>query len=125
MKGIKTRMSISGVPKMAKVGDTLEVYYDQGEGRPILAVTGAVGGPTPDGSSVTAHLFVEYLAIPSILSAEVKEGGVVDLAKADIIKRGDIIRELVATLLMSPESAMSLGKFLTANGKAAMKARGE
>ena len=110
---------------MAKVGDTVEVYYEQGENRPILAVNGAFGGLTPDQANVTAHLYVEYVAVPSILSTEVKEGGVVNLSKADTIKRGDITRELVATLLMSPESAVSLGKFLSDSGKAGIKARGE
>ena len=110
---------------MAKVGDTVEVYYERGDDRPILAVNGAYGGPTPDGVSITAHLYAEYMAVPSILSVEVKEGGLVDLSKADTIKRGDITREVVATLLMSPESALSLGKFLTNHGKAAIKSRGE
>ncbi len=59
--------------------------------------------------------------VPSIEQITADEQG--QLVDQQTIKRGDVIREVQATLVMTPETATSLGKWLLGHGKKAYEAR--
>jgi hypothetical protein len=104
--------------------ESISIVYDDKDGRPTLAVMGAFGGPTPEGM-VVAHVYTEYHTIPSLEEHEVGPGGVVDMEKGNRIRRGDITREIQATLVLSPESAIRLGGWLQQKAQIAIQARKE
>lgn len=108
---------------MAKDSETFTFLYQEPANKPTFAATGAYGGTSPDGKSVVAHLFVEYGTVPSLAEHSVGEGGVIDLQGGEVIKRSEVTREIQATLVLSPEAAQSLGKFLIEKAKAALKTR--
>jgi hypothetical protein len=101
------------------------VYEDTDEVRTIAA-TGAHGGPTPDGASVVANLYVERASIPHHVSHQIDERGEVDLSEtSNQVSRGEVTREVQASLVMTPEHAMQLAQWLQENAEQAMRQRKE
>ena len=95
--------------------------------KPTYAVGGAFGGPTPDGSAVVAHLYVEYGALPSYMTyekIETEEGERIDLSSEQRVTRHDRIREVQATIHLTPEVAIALAQWLVQNAQIALKRRG-
>ncbi|MBI4544807.1 MAG: hypothetical protein HY703_06415 [Gemmatimonadetes bacterium] len=108
---------------MSHQPDSLKIVYEEPEGRPVLPVTGAYGGPTPEGSAVVAHLYVESSTLPSISSAPIDARGVVDLTKTQDVKRADVSRRVQATLVLPAETAIVVGKWLQEKGEQAISVR--
>ncbi|PSQ95715.1 MAG: hypothetical protein BRD55_08755 [Bacteroidetes bacterium SW_9_63_38] len=101
------------------------VYEDADEVRTIAA-TGAHGGPTPDGASVVANLYVERASIPHHVSHQIDERGEVDLSEtSNQVSRGEVTREVQASLVMTPEHAMQLAQWLQENAQQALRQRDE
>ena len=121
--GIKFVVTSNEHRHMAKNGDTFTFIYQERDNKPTIAATGAYGGVTPDGKSVVAHLYVEYSTVPSLSEHDIGEGGIVDLLKGDVIKRAEATRDIQATLVLSPEAAQALGKFLSEKARNALKMR--
>ncbi len=94
--------------------DTASIYYEDRVGKPTLAATGAFGGPSPDGHNVVVHLFVEHGMVPSI--AELERTGHGKYQQSREIKRGNIRREIQATLVLTPAAAVSIGHWLANHG---------
>jgi len=101
------------------------IVYEEQEPRPTLPVSGAFGGPLHDGSLVVAHVYAEFGTIPALEEHDVQEGGVVDLSKGHQIKRGDLTRKVLATLVLSPEAAEAFGKWLADHAQKALAFRGK
>ena len=98
--------------------------YEDADKVPSLAATGAHGGPTPDGASVVANLYVERASIPHHVSHQIDERGQVDLSEtSQQVTRGELTREVQASLIMTPEHAMQLGQWLQENARQAMEQR--
>jgi hypothetical protein len=110
---------------MAQEPKTISFAFRESETKPTLPVMGAWGGPSPDGTTVLAHVYTEYASIPSAMKHRVDQQGRVDLAKGETISRADVTREVLATLVLSPEHAMSLGQFLLEKAALALKTRRE
>jgi hypothetical protein len=108
---------------VATKGEQLSILYEEPTPRPFFPVNGAIGGPAPDGSSVVAHLYLEFATIPAREGHSLQEGGAVDLSKGTKISRGDISRYVQATLSMSPEAALRIGQWMMANGEKAIEHR--
>lgn len=102
---------------------TVSITYEQVEGRPSIPVGGAYGGPTPDGSMVVAHIYSEFVTVPSLDELEVGPDGVAKAGEGHQIKRSDLTRKVLATLVMAPEVALSLGTWLAGNGQMALEHR--
>jgi hypothetical protein len=99
------------------------VYEDADEVRTIAA-TGAHGGPTPDGASVVANLYVERASIPHHVSHQIDERGEVDLSEtSNQVSRGEVTREVQASLVMTPEHALQLAQWLEENAQQAIQQR--
>ena len=96
---------------------TAAIYYDERPGKPTLAATGAFGGPSPDGHNVIAHLFVEHSMVPSIAELEISEDGSARSLRE--IKRGEIKREIQASIVLTPKAAISIGTWLVNHGNTA------
>lgn len=103
----------------------LAISYEKVAGKPTFTATGALGGPSPDSNSVIAQLYVEHPSIPTIVSHPVMEDDTIDLSPehARAVSRGDVTREVQATLVLSPEAAISLGEWLAGHGKTALRTR--
>lgn len=109
---------------MSNEPKTLSFVYKEVRDKPSIPATGAWGGPTPDGSAVVVHLYVEYGAVPSVMTFDVEAGGRVDLNKGEAVTRGDATREVLATLVLAPENAASIGQFLIDKAALAAQTRG-
>jgi len=103
--------------------DDFTIVMEKSDGKQNIPATGAIGGASADGASVVANLFVEYGSVPNYVKHEVKEGGRVDLQSGKPVSRGNLTREVVATLVMNPENALQLGKWLVNNANKAMERR--
>lgn len=95
------------------------VHYEERAGKPAIPVAGAYGGTVAPGHYVTMHVYSEWGMIPSIEQHE--EGA----PKPKYIKRGDIHREVQASLVMSPEVAITVGRWLLGKGVQALQVRQE
>lgn len=94
--------------------DTASIFYEDRPPKPTLAATGAFGGVTPDGQNIVAHLYVEHMMVPSIAELKRTEDGGYEQARE--IKRGDVRREIQATVVLTPKAAVSIGSWLIAHG---------
>ena len=103
----------------------VSIVYEKVPNKPTITATGAIGGPSPDRQSIVAQLYVEHGSVPSVVSHEVREDGSFDLQHGDAISRGDVTREIQATLVLSPEAAVLLGNWLLKSGVSAIKGRGK
>lgn len=103
----------------------LSIIYEEAPNRPILPVGGAIGASSPDGSTVVAHLYNEFVTVPTVAQHEISPGGVIDLSKGVAERRGDLTRLILATLVLSPETAIRLGNFLIKQAGRAMEQRKE
>lgn len=90
--------------------DRISISFENSPHHFTAPVNGAWGGLTPDGE-VVAALYQERGTIPDIIEVEVEEG-LADLSQGDRISRGDILREVQATFVMSPEAAQRIGEWL-------------
>jgi hypothetical protein len=106
-----------------KKGSSLDIVYEEVPNRPIIPVQGAFGGPSPEGFSVVAHVYAEFGTVPAREENELLAGSRVDPTKATYIRRADTTRLVEATLVFSPEAAISMGKWLASHGRAALKHR--
>lgn len=105
---------------------TLSIVYEEMENRPSIPVGGVYGGPSPDGSMVVAHVFSEFSTVPAMEDHDVQPDGTVRTGEGGHqIKRGDVTRRVLATLVMSPEIAVSVGQWLAGKGKTALDRRKE
>lgn len=100
--------------------------YENADSAPTISATGAHGGPAPDGASVVANLYVERASIPHHVSHQIDETGQVNLSEtSEQVTRGEVTREVQASLVMTPEHAMQMGRWLQRNAKKAMKQRNQ
>ena len=102
-------------------------FQPQDANKPTFAVGGAFGGPTADGSAVVAHLYVEYGALPNYMTyetIETEEGERLDPSSEQRVTRHDRIREVQATIHLTPEVAIALAQWLVQNAEIALKRRG-
>lgn len=108
---------------MAKQRDrTPSIHYVDREGRQTLPVSGAYGGlGGHNGGSVIIHVYHDWGMVPSIEQVNILESGQVGEPK--YIKRGDVNREVQATLIMAPEAAISIGRWLVEKGVTAYRMR--
>jgi len=95
---------------------------------PTYAVGGAWGGPSPDGSTIVAHLYVEHATLPNYLKYSAEDmpdgGSRVDLSSEERVSRGDLTREVQASIVLTPEVAISLAQWLVDKAQIALKTRG-
>jgi hypothetical protein len=104
--------------------DEITFVYEDADQVRTIAATGAHGGPTPDGASVVANLYVERASIPHHVSHQIDERGEVDLSEmSQQVSRGEVTREVQASLVLTPEHAMQLGQWLQENAQQAMEQR--
>lgn len=101
----------------------LTIVFEKSEQKSTISATGAFGGPTPDGAAIVANLFVEHTSMPNYVTHDIDSSGHVNMSKGKPVKRGDITREVQATLVMSPENAKQLGKWLIKNSEKAQENR--
>lgn len=98
--------------------------YENADDVPTIAATGAHGGPSPDGASVVANLYVERASIPHHVSHQIDEQGQVDLSEmSQQVTRGEVTREVQTSIVMTPEHALQFGQWLQENARQAMKQR--
>lgn len=102
---------------------SISIVWEETENRPTIAITGAYGGASPDGSTVIAHVYTEYGTVPSLEEVHVQENGSVNLDDANRIRRGDVTRRVTASLVMAPEACVRLGIFLQQQGRLAIDHR--
>ena len=100
----------------------VSIHYEERPDKPTLTVSGAHGGITGDGQHVVAHVYAEWGMLPSLEQISIKPSGE---QESKIIKRGDVNREVQATLLMTPETALNFGKWLISKGMLAYNRRTE
>lgn len=103
----------------------ISIVTERNKNAVTIPVTGAWGGTSADQSSIVAHFFIEYKSMPNIIDVEVDDAGKADPNKGKQTTRGDVTRETQATLMMTPESAVSIGKWLMEKGSQAIAIRNQ
>ncbi len=105
--------------------EPFSIVYEEEEGRPFIPVGGVYGSITVDGSMVYAHIYSQFSTLPAMDEYEIEADGSVDLSKGNSIRRGNLTRKVLATLVISPEVAGSMGKWLSDKSEQAKVAREE
>lgn len=97
---------------MAEEMKTVDVVFEKSKNAITFCATDAFGGPIPDGTMLMVHFYSEGPPVPSYTRLEVNEQGEVNLSKGENISRGDIVREVQATMLITPKAAENLANWL-------------
>lgn len=108
-----------GPPMAEKI--PISIVYEEPEDRPTIPVSGAFGGIALDSSLVFAHLYAEFGTLPAMHELEADEEGRVDTTKGNLIRRGDLTRKVLATLVLTPTASVALGQWLVEKGKMAFQ----
>jgi len=103
--------------------DSLSIVHDKAPNKPTITATGAIGGSSPDNSSIIAQLYIEHASIPNIISHPIRADRSIDFDRSDPISRGDVTREIQGTLVLTPEAAISIGSWLVKSGNIALSNR--
>jgi hypothetical protein len=101
--------------------DKITFVFEEAE-TPTSAVTGVFGGSSLDGRLLSAHFYVERATVPHSVSHEV-ENGQIDVSEGDTVRRGDVTREVQTSLVMTPEHAIEIGKWLMDQGERLIEQR--
>jgi hypothetical protein len=102
---------------MDEVIKNISIVTEKAKNAPTLPVTGAWGGPSPDGSNLVIHFFIEGAALPNIITVTPDENGIMNPDLGDKISRGDYFREIQATFVMTPHVAEAIGNWLIEKSK--------
>lgn len=103
---------------MAEQRNSISIVYERNKDAKTIPATGAFGGPTPDNSGVIVHLYMEYGSLPNSTDIPVQDGKVrMGQGLEKNITRGDITREVQATVFLSAESAIAIGNWLIQKGE--------
>lgn len=102
----------------------LTIVYEKASHKQTVAITGATGATSIDNLTVVLHTYVDSGSLPSYETHEVNEDGSVRLDNPDATKRGDVTREVQASLVMAPEVAVLVGRLLVQMGERAISGRG-
>jgi hypothetical protein len=79
---------------------------------------GAWVAPTIDGNKLVVNFIIDHPSLPSYQTFPISEEGVIDLKNViDSTSAGELEREILCGILLTPEDAISIGRFLTENGE--------
>ena len=93
--------------------DEFKVEIVKEEDALALPVTGAMGGPAPDGSSIIMHLYYEHPTLPDATFHSINKEGLVNMKEANREERtSHVRRRILSTFLMSPSTAKKIGAWL-------------
>lgn len=104
------------IPAAKMVDITFDIV--RGEGRPVVAMSGAFGGPNAAGN-VVAHVYFEYPDSPTTakLTIESSTGSIVSQALPT--RKRHFIREVSVTLVMPPDVARAFAQWCNQQADAA------
>src|SRR5262245_47388608 len=94
---------------------TIQVHYRNSPTLVTVIADGGIGGVSPRGM-ITVALYHERGPIPRITEINVTSDGSVS-SERTIEARTGLIRQIDCELMMTPEAAIGLGKWLTQNGE--------
>ncbi|HKI77133.1 MAG TPA: hypothetical protein VKA26_01175 [Ignavibacteriaceae bacterium] len=95
---------------------SVSVIYEKHNKSNTVPVTGAYGGPIPNGDAIMVHFFIEYPTIPNSTELEVKDGKIINPQTGKNISRGDVTREVQFSAHMTAKSAIVIGNWLIEKG---------
>lgn len=98
----------------------VSVVFEKHKDAKTVPASGAWGGPSPDGNSIVTHFYVEYQTTPNSIETKIEEGKPFDPNLGDQIRRGDLTREIQTSVVMSPEQAVNIGRWLAQKGQAVL-----
>jgi len=102
----------------------LTVTFKKAPDYKIYPATGSWGGPTPNGQ-ILINFVVDHAAVPSYTTHDVGESGQFNLAvPSEITSSGDLNKEILCGVLLTPADALSIAAWLKANAEKLMS-RGE
>lgn len=78
-----------------------------------VAVTGAYGGPSPQGELIV-HFFIEYQNFPDLIELDIEQTPPKETAHR---KENIYTREVQTTMVMRPDIAKVIGQWLIANSE--------
>jgi hypothetical protein len=95
--------------------EKVAISFEESKNYFTAPVNGVWGGPTTDGE-LCASFYHERNSLPNLIEADV-EDGIANVEQGERIARGDFVRELQATFVMRPETAISIGEWLIKRGQ--------
>jgi len=104
-----------------KKAPVVRIQFEKSPDHQTHPVSGVWGGATPQGD-ILCHFFVEHLKLPDTIELEV------DMATAKTIERNPseekvYVREILTSLVVRPDIAKSIGKWLISKADAIKQTR--
>lgn len=99
----------------------LKIRFKKSKDHKIYPASGIWGGPTPQGE-ILCNFFVEYPDTPDHLIIKVDKDGR-NLKEEPNRKEGAYTREITNSILLQPDTAISIGKWLVNQAENISKTR--
>lgn len=91
----------------------VSIVYEKNKSHVTAPITGIWGGLSPDRSHINASFFLDQVVIPNYQTVDVEsDGGKLNFKQVDNVSRGDLVREIFATLTFSPSTARAIARWL-------------
>ena len=97
---------------MSEEKKEISIVTERSPNAQTIAATGVWGGASPDLNAVIAHFYVEYQSTPNIITITPDEHGAIDINSGTRTARGDVTRVIQGSIVLSPELAESLSRWL-------------
>jgi hypothetical protein len=98
-------------------GRKVTVNFRKSQDYRIFAATDIYGGPTADGAAVFFHMTIDHFPTPSYQTFAVNSDGRVNLADVkETVSAGDVEKELLCGVLLTPDVAIKVGNWLIQRG---------
>jgi hypothetical protein len=104
-----------------KKAPAVKIKFEKSPDHKTHPVSGVWGGATPQGD-ILCHIFVEHLAVQDVMELEfdIDSGKTIDKNSTD---EKVYVREILTSLLVRPDIAMSIGTWLISKAEAIKKSR--
>lgn len=106
------------------MADRISISYHRSPDAPTIPVMGAEAAIAADGRHIAVHLWTSYTAPPTNIECDVDEHGQVDIDSGRRTTPNVIHRDILATLILSPEEAVDIGELLAEQGRALLDLNG-
>lgn len=100
----------------------IQFHYIKGNFFHVVHADGVVGGPGPSADSVRVSFYNDRVPLPIQVTNEISDAGLPGAEVGRVARQG-IVREVEVEVIMPPEVAREIGKFIIDAAEAAEEAR--
>jgi hypothetical protein len=110
---------------MGKEKKKIVLQWENNPDRKTFTATGAYGGPSPDREALIINFFIDRNSLPNYEEFEPDEHNQIRMDAGRKVSRGDFVREVQHTLVLTPNVALKIGNWLIKRSNEMLNPKGD